>query len=106
MGAPRGRAGLPPRADAEEDLVTNAGSRQRRRMWVRLAAVAACALPLSVGQPTAQSPAPGPSVPWTHWGADEGSTRYSALDRVAADNFGELEVVWRWKAANYGPEPD
>jgi len=75
-------------------------------MWVRLAAVAACALPLSVGQPTAQSPAPGPSVPWTHWGADEGSTRYSALDRIAADNFGELEVVWRWKAANYGPEPD
>ncbi|MDH5804036.1 MAG: PQQ-binding-like beta-propeller repeat protein, partial [Gemmatimonadota bacterium] len=43
---------------------------------------------------------------WRYWGGDEGSTRFSPLDQINADNVAELEVVWRWKAANYGPEPD
>jgi quinoprotein glucose dehydrogenase len=43
---------------------------------------------------------------WRYWGADEGSSRYSPLDQVSAQNAGKLEVAWRWYAANYGPEPD
>jgi len=43
---------------------------------------------------------------WRYWGGDEGSSRYSPLDQIDASNFEDLEVVWRWKAANYGPEPD
>jgi quinoprotein glucose dehydrogenase len=43
---------------------------------------------------------------WRYWGGDEGSTRYSPLDQINAANVGSLEVVWRWKAANFGPEPD
>ena len=43
---------------------------------------------------------------WRYWGGDEGSSRYSPLDQINADNVAELEVVWRWKAANYGPKPD
>ena len=31
---------------------------------------------------------------------------YSPLEQVNAENFGDLEIAWRWKAANYGPEPD
>jgi quinoprotein glucose dehydrogenase len=43
---------------------------------------------------------------WRYWGGDEGSSRYSPLDQIDADNVGDLEIAWRWKAANYGPEPD
>ena len=43
---------------------------------------------------------------WRYWGGDEGSTRYSPLDQINADNVADLEVAWRWKAANYGPTPD
>ncbi|MEE8117205.1 MAG: PQQ-binding-like beta-propeller repeat protein, partial [Gemmatimonadales bacterium] len=43
---------------------------------------------------------------WRYWGGDEGSTRYSPLAQIDAGNVATLEVAWRWKAANYGPEPD
>ena len=43
---------------------------------------------------------------WHYWGGDEGSSRYSPLDQINAGNVANLEVVWRWKAANYGPAPD
>ncbi len=43
---------------------------------------------------------------WRYWGGDEKSTRYSPLDQIKAENVADLEVAWRWKAANYGPAPD
>lgn len=43
---------------------------------------------------------------WRYWGGDERSSRYSPLDQINAENFGKLKVVWRWKAANYGPSVD
>jgi quinoprotein glucose dehydrogenase len=43
---------------------------------------------------------------WAYWGGDERSSRYSPLTQIDASTFGKLEVVWRWKAANFGPEPD
>jgi glucose dehydrogenase len=43
---------------------------------------------------------------WRYWGGDAASTRYSPLDQIDAGNFGDLQVAWRWKAANYGPVPD
>jgi quinoprotein glucose dehydrogenase len=43
---------------------------------------------------------------WRYWGGDEGSSRYSPLEQIDAGNAGALEIAWRWKAANYGPEPD
>lgn len=43
---------------------------------------------------------------WRYWGGDEASSRYSPLDQINADNFGDLEVAWRWKADNFGPEVD
>ncbi|NIY07243.1 MAG: hypothetical protein GWN02_02710, partial [Gemmatimonadetes bacterium] len=42
---------------------------------------------------------------WRYWGGDAGSTRYSPLDQIDADNFGRLEVAWVWRGDNYGPEP-
>ncbi len=43
---------------------------------------------------------------WRYWGGDEGSSRYSPLDQINAENFGDLEIAWRWKADNYGPSVD
>src|SRR5262245_28873697 len=43
---------------------------------------------------------------WRSYGGDVGNTRYSALDQINADNFGKLEVAWRFKADNLGPRPE
>ncbi|MEX2132470.1 MAG: hypothetical protein WD772_13390, partial [Pseudohongiellaceae bacterium] len=32
---------------------------------------------------------------WPAYAADTGSTKYSPLDQISADNVGELEIVWR-----------
>ena len=37
---------------------------------------------------------------WHHYGGDHGSTKYSALDQIDADNFLELEVAWRWESVD------
>lgn len=43
---------------------------------------------------------------WRVYGGDVGTTKYSSLDQINAENVGELEIVWRWKADNFGPRPD
>ena len=43
---------------------------------------------------------------WRYWGGDAGSTRYTALDQINRDNVKDLQVVWRWRAANFGPSPE
>jgi quinoprotein glucose dehydrogenase len=48
----------------------------------------------------------GASGEWRYWGGDAGSTRYSSLDQIDRTNAAKLQVVWRWKAANYGPDPE
>jgi glucose dehydrogenase len=75
------------------------------REWFRTSvavtlAVGGMALPLS-----AQS-ATNPYGEWRHWGGDMASTRYSPLDQINADNFGDLEVAWVWRGDNFGPRPD
>src|SRR3954470_13724863 len=43
---------------------------------------------------------------WRSYGGDPGNTKYSPLDQIDAKNVKELEIVWRWKADNFGPAPD
>ncbi len=43
---------------------------------------------------------------WRHYGGDEANTRYSALDQINAENFNDLELVWRMKTDNFGPAPE
>jgi quinoprotein glucose dehydrogenase len=43
---------------------------------------------------------------WTTYGGDLGSTRYSALDQINADNFNKLTVAWRFKTDSLGPRPE
>ena len=43
---------------------------------------------------------------WRSYGGDIANTRYSSLDQITAENFGDLEVAWRVKTSNFGPEPE
>jgi glucose dehydrogenase len=48
----------------------------------------------------------GRIVEWTHSRGNAYSQHYSPLDQIDASNVGDLRVVWRWSAANYGPRPE
>jgi quinoprotein glucose dehydrogenase len=43
---------------------------------------------------------------WRTYGGDLGSTRYAPLDQINADNFGKLQVAWRFKTDVFGIRPD
>lgn len=89
-----------------------AGPRIRRDIRRAVAAAALAAVVLAGAIVATVTPAAPPAAlgtengEWRYWGGDERSTRYSPLDQIDASNVGTLEVAWRWKAANYGPEPD
>ncbi|MEO7191660.1 MAG: pyrroloquinoline quinone-dependent dehydrogenase [Vicinamibacterales bacterium] len=75
---------------------------RRRSPWTLLlglgALIAASAAPVRVQQ--------GTKGEWRFYGGDAGSTKYSALDQINADNVKDLNVLWRWKAENFGPRAD
>lgn len=35
---------------------------------------------------------------WPSYAADAGSTKYTSLSQINADNFSELEISWRWQS--------
>ena len=37
---------------------------------------------------------------WRAYAADSAATKYSPLDQITADNFGDLEVAWRWDSVD------
>ncbi len=45
-------------------------------------------------------------VGWHYYGGDAASTRYAPLDQIDRDNVNDLQIVWRWKADNFGPRPE
>ena len=47
-----------------------------------------------------------PNGEWPTYGGDLGHTRYSALDQINASNFEDLEITWRFKTHNLGPNPE
>ena len=46
----------------------------------------------------------GSSGEWHHYAGDHGSTKYSSVDQINAENFGDLEVAWRWLSADVNLE--
>ncbi|HEV8304754.1 MAG TPA: PQQ-binding-like beta-propeller repeat protein [Gemmatimonadales bacterium] len=66
----------------------------------------ALALTLLVAPRAAAAQAGAAKGEWRFWGGDAGSTRYSTLDQITRDNAKSLQIVWRWRAANFGPEPE
>jgi quinoprotein glucose dehydrogenase len=49
---------------------------------------------------------PPRNVEWRHYGADLATSKYSPLDHIHRGNVKDLQIVWRWKANNFGPQPD
>src|SRR5438105_7652335 len=43
---------------------------------------------------------------WPYYTADIRGSRYSPLDQINANNFGKLEVAWRFKTDNLGTRPE
>jgi quinoprotein glucose dehydrogenase len=43
---------------------------------------------------------------WATYGGNLANWRYSPLDQINADNFGKLEVAWRFNSASLGPQPE
>jgi quinoprotein glucose dehydrogenase len=43
---------------------------------------------------------------WPAYTADNRGSKYSPLDQIKGDNFGKLEVAWRFKTDNLGPRPE
>jgi len=43
---------------------------------------------------------------WRYYGGDAGSTKYSPLDQITAQNVSSLQIAWRWKTEGYGTRPD
>ena len=37
---------------------------------------------------------------WRHYAGDTWASKYSPLDQITPDNFGDLEVAWRWRTAD------
>ena len=60
---------------------------------------AALAMWLAAGAAQAQYGAPA-SGEWRSYAGDAGSTKYSPLDRITAENFADLELLWRWKSVD------
>jgi quinoprotein glucose dehydrogenase len=70
------------------------------RYFVAIVGIAAwmCTLPTQAQQGAADGE-------WSVYGGDAGSTKYSPLDQINAENVGELQIAWRWKTDNFGPQP-
>src|SRR5262245_48297666 len=43
---------------------------------------------------------------WPTYGGDLGHTRYAPLTQITAENFGKLEIAWRFKTDHLGPRPE
>ncbi len=48
----------------------------------------------------------GATQPWASFHGGLASRRYSPLEQINADNVDNLEIAWRWRAANFGPSPE
>ncbi|MFN2563727.1 MAG: PQQ-binding-like beta-propeller repeat protein [Gemmatimonadaceae bacterium] len=88
-------------------------SRQSRRVWRAMRARRSCRMSAAVGlllllvDATPALAQHGiANGEWRYWGGDAGSTRYAPLDQIRRENIKDLQVVWRWKAANFGPAPE
>ena len=54
---------------------------------------------VAAGPAAAQHGAPA-NGEWPTYGGDLGSTKYAPLDQIDRENFGDLEIAWRWQSAD------
>src|SRR5713101_4063300 len=86
-------------------VLTSYNLPKKEAVMRRTSIVAVACVILCVALPVAgQSGAKGGE--WRTYGGDLGSTHYSPLDQIKADNFNKLEVAWRFKTDSLGPRPE
>ena len=66
-------------------------------MFIRIAVMSL--VTLAAGSASAQYGAPA-NGDWPHYAGDQGSTKYSPLADINAQNFNNLKVAWRWESAD------
>ncbi len=76
------------------------------RSPLAVAAVLAAAATAGAAAPELAAQRGATDGDWLHYGGDAGSTKYSSLDQIDADNVGDLEIAWRWAARNFGDRPE
>jgi quinoprotein glucose dehydrogenase len=52
------------------------------------------------------SPYDAAQTDWTSYGSNLASQRYSPLEQINSENFGGLEIAWRFNTDFIGPRPD
>ncbi|HET9948133.1 MAG TPA: hypothetical protein VFQ22_04390, partial [Longimicrobiales bacterium] len=72
---------------------------------LRAAWTPAALLLAAVAVPSTAAAQHGTTGEWLTYGGDPGHTRYSSLDQINPSNVADLEIVWRFTARNYGPNP-
>src|SRR6266516_4534004 len=80
------------------------GDHMTRRLSRLLAAIILCLFTWSSVSLTAQTGAKNGE--WRTYGGDLGNTHYSPADQINAGNFNKLEIAWRFKTDNLGPQPE
>ena len=73
---------------------------QTRLTWTCLTVALMCAGPAAAQE---QGTANGE---WPTYGGNLSHDRYSPLDQITAENFGELELAWTFSTDNLGPRPE
>ena len=69
-------------------------------------AVAAQPAPAAAVAKTPRLTTASPVNQWPTYGGNLASQRYSALDQINKDNFGNLAIAWRLRTNFLGPQPD
>src|SRR5262245_22619606 len=88
-------------AGAYRDMMARMMRRPLASLFVALASIVVWELDLASQDAVHNKPGE-----WTTYGGDLASTRYSPLDQITRDNFGSLEIAWRFKTDALGPRPE
>ena len=67
-----------------------------RREMLKLGAAIAAMLITVMARPAKQ--ATRVRTEWSQYAGDQASTKYSPLDQITADNFGNLKTAWTWRS--------
>ncbi len=62
----------------------------------RIAALLIAFLLTSLGASLGHAQQKVPAGDWRYYGGDAGSTKYSSLDQITAENVGKAKVAWTW----------
>lgn len=52
------------------------------------------------------NPQTNQTAEWRYYGGDAGTRKYSPLEQINATNVANLHIAWRWKAQNFGRQPE